>query len=120
MTGGKDPTRLRTNQKNKAMQTVTKTKWALDTAHSEIGFKVKHMMITNVSGAFSAFGADVETEGDDFSTATITFSADLDSLSTGSPDRDNHLKSADFFDAASHPKLTFKSTRMEKLSASEY
>ncbi len=102
------------------MQTATKTKWALDTAHSEIGFKVKHMMITNVSGAFSAFGADVETEGDDFSTATITFSADLDSLSTGSPDRDNHLKSADFFDAASHPKLTFKSTRMEKLSASEY
>ena len=97
-----------------ATQTLTTTKWNLDPTHSEIGFKVKHMMITNVSGSFGKFDARVETVDDDFSTATIDFTADLDTISTGNTDRDNHLKSADFFDAAQFPVLKFVSTKLEK------
>lgn len=97
-----------------ATQTITKTKWNLDPTHSEIGFKIKHMMITNVSGSFGKFDASVETEGNDFSTAEIDFTADVSSITTGSADRDNHLKSGDFFDAANHPQLRFVSTRLEK------
>ena len=95
-------------------QTITKTKWNLDPTHSEIGFKVKHMMITNVSGSFGKFDVNVETEDNDFSTAGIDFTADLDSISTGNADRDNHLKSADFFDASKYPSLKFVSAKMEK------
>ncbi|HEY9490089.1 MAG TPA: YceI family protein [Chryseosolibacter sp.] len=97
-----------------ATQTSTKTKWNLDPTHSQIGFKVKHMMITNVSGSFGKFDAKVETLGNDFSTATIDFTADLNSLSTGNTDRDNHLKSGDFFDISQHPQLRFVSTKVEK------
>ena len=79
-------------------QTITKTKWNLDPTHSELGFKVKHMMITNVSGSFEKFDVNVETEGSDFSFAKINFTADTDSISTGNADRDNHLKTADFFE----------------------
>ncbi len=102
------------------METTTKTKWALDPAHSEIGFKVRHMMITNVSGTFEKFDVKAETDGDDFSTAAIEFTADTGSISTGSADRDNHLKSADFFDSAKYPQLKFKSTRIEKKSEDEF
>src|SRR5688500_14320939 len=94
--------------------TLTKTKWTLDPTHSEIGFKVKHMMITNVSGSFGKFDVAAQTEGDDFATASITFTADLNTLTTNSTDRDNHLKSADFFDAANYPVLKFVSTKFEK------
>lgn len=90
------------------------TTWNLDAAHSEITFKVKHMMITNVSGSFQKFDVKTTTEGDDFSTAKIAFSADVDSISTGNADRDNHLKSPDFFDAGNFSKLTFDSTKVEK------
>lgn len=95
-------------------QTSTKTKWNLDPTHSEIGFKVKHMMITNVTGTFQKFDVKVETEENDFSSARIEFAADVNSLSTGSSDRDNHLKSGDFFDAEAFPQLTFVSTGMER------
>lgn len=103
-----------------ATKTTTKTKWNLDTAHSEITFKVKHMMITNVSGKFENFSADVETEGHDFTRSTISFSADISSITTGNADRDNHLKSADFFNAEAHPKLTFVSRKFEKADEDEY
>lgn len=101
-------------------QTITKTKWNLDPTHSELGFKVKHMMITNVSGSFEKFDVNVETEDRDFSSAKITFRADTDSISTGNADRDNHLKTADFFDAANHPALQFVSTSMEKKDEESY
>ena len=100
--------------------TATKTKWNLDPTHSEIGFKVRHMMITNVSGTFGKFNIDAETEGDDFSKAKIRFTADVESIDTSSPDRDNHLKSADFFDGATHPQLKFVSTKMEKKDEENY
>ena len=88
------------------------TKWALDPTHSEIGFKVKHLMFTNVSGNFKTFTASAETDGDNFSNAKIEFSADTDSITTNNEQRDQHLKSADFFDAPSFPKLSFSATKL--------
>lgn len=95
------------------------TKWAIDPTHSEIGFKVKHMMFTNVSGSFTKFDASATTEGDDFENASFEFSGDIDSVQTGNADRDGHLKSGDFFDAENSPKLTFKSTSFTK-AGSDY
>jgi polyisoprenoid-binding protein YceI len=94
--------------------TITKTKWNLDPTHSEIGFKVKHMMITNVSGSFGRFDVKTETNEDDFSTAQIDFTADVNSITTGNADRDSHLKSGDFFDAVNFPQIKFVSTKFEK------
>lgn len=88
--------------------------WTIDTAHSEIGFKVKHLVISTVSGKFNNFEGSVESAKDDFSDAKINFAADIDSIHTGNDQRDGHLKSADFFDAANHPKLSFASTSFEK------
>lgn len=100
---------------------MTKTKWALDPAHSEIQFKVKHMMITTVTGAFKSFNAEVETEGDDFSTAQIGFSADTASVDTGNEQRDGHLRSGDFFDAETYPALSFKAGKLQpKGSGDDY
>lgn len=96
------------------------TKWAIDPTHSEIGFKVKHMMFTNVSGKFGQFTAEAETEGDSFDNAKFSFSGDIDSVSTGNADRDGHLLSGDFFDASQHPKLTFESTVFTKKNEGEY
>lgn len=90
------------------------TKWAIDPTHSEIGFKVKHMMFTNVSGTFAAYDATITTEDDNFENAKFEFSADIDSISTNNTDRDNHLKSGDFFDAENNPKLTFKASSFTK------
>lgn len=96
------------------------TKWNLDPTHSEIGFKVKHMMITNVSGSFNKFEVSTQTEGNDFTTASISFAADIDSITTANGDRDNHLKSPDFFDAAKFPQIKFASTRLEKKDDETY
>jgi polyisoprenoid-binding protein YceI len=90
------------------------TKWAIDPTHSEIGFKVKHMMFTNVSGTFAAYDATITTEDDNFENANFEFSANIDSISTNNTDRDNHLKSGDFFDADNFPKLTFKASSFTK------
>ncbi|HMC97342.1 MAG TPA: YceI family protein [Flavobacteriales bacterium] len=90
--------------------TAVKTKWTIDPAHSEIQFKVKHLMITSVTGSFGKFGADIIVEGDDLSKASIDFWADAASVTTGSADRDKHIKSPDFLDIANHPRITFKAT----------
>jgi polyisoprenoid-binding protein YceI len=99
---------------------MTTTKWALEPSHSEITFKVRHMMISNVSGQFKKFESTVETEGDDLTTADVTFSADIDSISTNNEQRDGHLKSPDFFDAATYTQLVFESTSMEKTGDDTY
>ncbi len=94
--------------------------WKIDPAHSEIEFKVKHLMITNVTGHFAQFDATVTAANDDFSDATISFEADVNSISTKNAQRDEHLKSPDFFDAPNHPKLTFTSTGVEKKDADTF
>ncbi|KPM31225.1 YceI-like domain protein [Croceitalea dokdonensis DOKDO 023] len=91
------------------METATKTKWNIDNAHSEVGFKVKHMMISTVKGAFEDFNASVETESDDFKNAKFNFTAKIDSINTKNNDRDTHLKSEDFFNTAAHPEMKFES-----------
>src|SRR5215475_3582838 len=91
------------------------TKWVLDPSHSEVEFKVKHMMISNVSGKFTKFDATVETEGEDFMTAKVNFTAEIDSINTGNEGRDGHLKGADFFDAANFPALSFVATKYENV-----
>ena len=91
------------------METLTKTKWAIDPTHSEVAFKVKHMMISTVRGHFENFHAVVETEREDFRDAAIYFTAKTDSIDTKNSDRDAHLKSEDFFHSAAYTELTFSS-----------
>ncbi|MDB5241903.1 MAG: hypothetical protein JWP57_2528 [Spirosoma sp.] len=88
--------------------------WAIDPTHSEVQFKVKHLMVSTVTGSFGHFEGTVEMADDDFADAKISFSADINSISTGNEQRDAHLKSGDFFDAEQFPKLTFTSTGMKK------
>ncbi|RZK57467.1 MAG: polyisoprenoid-binding protein [Pedobacter sp.] len=90
------------------------TQWALDPTHSELQFKVKHLMITTVTGSLKSFEATLTSAGDDFTDADISFKGDIDSLDTGNTDRDTHLKSADFFDAEKHATIQFKSNSVEK------
>ncbi|MEJ2883732.1 YceI family protein [Pedobacter sp. GR22-6] len=90
------------------------TQWALDPTHSELQFKVKHLMITTVTGSLKSFSASLTSEGDDFENGSVSFEAEIGSLDTGNTDRDNHLKSGDFFDAEQHPKVSFTSTSLEK------
>ena len=99
---------------------MSTTKWVLDPTHSEVQFKVRHLMISNVSGSFQKFEGTVETEGDDFTTAKIHFSADVDSINTNNEQRDGHLKTGDFFDAAAYPQIKFEGTKLEKVSAENY
>ncbi len=96
------------------------TTWNIDNVHSEIHFKVKHMVISTVSGKFNEFTASAETEGDDFTTAKIRFEAKTASVDTGVADRDNHLRSDDFFNSEEYPALTFESTEMVKKNDSDY
>ena len=91
------------------METTGKTNWKVDHSHSEIGFKVKHMMISHVSGTLNEFEASVETDNDNFKNADFIFTAKTASIDTKNKDRDNHLKSEEFFDAEKYPELSFKS-----------
>jgi polyisoprenoid-binding protein YceI len=91
------------------------TIWKLDPTHSEVQFKVKHLMITTVTGYFKKFDLEVETESDDFTTASrIEFTADIDSIDTNNEQRDTHLKSGDFFNADEHGQLKFMGRKYEQ------
>lgn len=92
----------------------------IDPTHSEITFKVKHLMITNVTGSFTRFSGSMESNQEDFSDAQIHFEAEIDSITTNNEQRDAHLKANDFFDAPQYPKLTFASTAFEKVDDEEY
>jgi polyisoprenoid-binding protein YceI len=89
------------------MATATQTKWAIDPTHSEVQFKVKHLVISTVTGSFKKFSGEVVSDGDDFNNATTTLNIDVDSIDTNQADRDGHLKSDDFFSAAQHKTITF-------------
>ena len=97
---------------------TTKTKWSIDQAHSEIDFKIRHLMISNVKGSFKTFDANIYTTSKDFSTAEIDLWIDASSIITGDANRDEHLKSADFLDVQKHKQITFTSLTIGKPDAS--
>jgi len=99
---------------------MAKTKWLVDPMHSELQFKIKHLMISNVSGALKNFHAEVETEEEDFSTAEIELTAQMDSISTNNEQRDAHLRNSDFFEVEKYPELKFKSTKVEKTDSDTF
>jgi polyisoprenoid-binding protein YceI len=97
------------------MEAAVKTNWIIDPTHSEVHFKVKHLVISTVTGTFKSFAGSMESENEDFQDAAIEFTLDVDSIDTNQEQRDGHLKSADFFDAAQFPKISFKSTSFKKV-----
>lgn len=101
---------------NLAAQTV----WKHDPNHSKLGFTVTHLTIADVTGYFTKFDVTVTSSQADFSDAVIEMTADINSINTGIEARDNHLKTADFFNAATHPTMTFKSTSIEKAGDKHY
>lgn len=96
------------------MESAVKTKWAVDPTHSEVHFKVKHLVISTVTGTFKLFEGSLESENEDFNDADIEFSLDVNSIDTNQEQRDGHLKSADFFSSDIYPRITFKSTSFTK------
>lgn len=96
------------------------SKWSLDPTHSELGFKIKHLMISHVSGNFKKFDVQVQTDGDDFTTANVTATIDVASINTNNDQRDEHLRNADFFETEKHPNIIFKSTRTEKAEGNDF
>ena len=101
------------------MSTST-TKWVLDPTHSEIGFKIKHLMITNVSGNFNKFEVKAETNGDDFTNVKVSADIAVESINTNNAQRDAHLRNADFFEAEKFPLISFVSTGIRKLDEETY
>ncbi|HEY8958843.1 YceI family protein [Chitinophaga sp.] len=96
------------------------TTWKIDPSHSDVQFKIKHLMITTVTGQFAKFDGTMQTVDNDFSTANITFEADINSISTQNAQRDAHLQAADFFEAEKYPKLTFVSKEVKKIDADTF
>jgi polyisoprenoid-binding protein YceI len=99
---------------------MSTTKWVLDPTHSELGFKIKHLMISNVSGGFATFDVQTQTTSDDFSDAEVVANVDVASINTSNSQRDEHLRNADFFEADTHPKMVFKSTKVEKVDSDTF
>ena len=105
------------------METLSKKDvkvWGVDPTHSSIHFAVKHMVIAQTKGFFADYKLNVESEGDDFSNARISLEIDVNSINTSMPDRDNHLRSADFFDAEKYPAIKFISKSMTKVTDEDY
>ena len=98
----------------------TTTKWVVDPTHSEVQFKVKHLVISTVTGAFKTFSGEAFTDGSDFENARINFMLDVKSVDTNQAQRDEHLRSGDFFEAESYPQIEFKSTSFTRVSDDNY
>lgn len=103
-----------------AHETGTITRWNIDPVHSEIGFSVKHMMVSNVRGRFNDVTGHIDFNENDPSTAKIDVEINTHSVDTRQEQRDNHLRSADFFDAENHPKMSFVSTNVEHVKGDNY
>ena len=102
------------------MTTQTMSAWNLDPTHSEAQFKVKHLVISTVTGSFNKFESHLSKENENWENANVTFSVDVNSIDTNNVDRDGHLKSADFFDVVNHPNMTFISTEFKMVSENNY
>ena len=105
------------------METITKNDvkvWALDPTHSSIQFAAKHMVISQTKGSFGDYKLKVETNGIDFVNAKIELEIDVNSINTGMADRDNHLRSADFFNIAQFPSIKFISKSVSEINDEEY
>lgn len=100
--------------------TATTTRWVLDPMHSEVQFKIKHLVISTVTGSFKTFQGTAQSEGDDFENAQVEFTLDVDSIDTNNEQRDGHLKGDDFFNAVQFPGIKFQSTSFTKTSGSDY
>ncbi len=96
------------------------TQWTVDPLHSEVTFKVKHLMIATVTGTFGSYQATMQADAPDFSDAVVQFSADIASINTGNEQRDGHLKSDDFFNAEAFPTLSFTSTGITPVSKNHF
>jgi polyisoprenoid-binding protein YceI len=99
---------------------MANTIWSLDPTHSELQFKVKHLMISTVTGQFNQFSATIEMEDNNLTTGKVHFEADANSISTNNEQRDLHLKAGDFFEVEKYPKIIFNGDRLEKISEDEY
>ncbi|MBC7866890.1 MAG: polyisoprenoid-binding protein [Gloeobacteraceae cyanobacterium ES-bin-316] len=99
------------------MEEALKEKWVIDNAHSEIAFKIRHLMITNVKGSFTEFEASIHTTGNDFMTAEIDCWINAASVTTGNTDRDTHLKGEDFFDVMNYPQINFMANSYENVDS---
>lgn len=102
------------------MSTAVATKWVIDPTHSEVSFKIKHLVISTVTGYFREFAGSITTDGEDWTNAEAEFSAKIESVDTNQAQRDAHLKSDDFFNAETYPELTFKSTSVQKIDDEHY
>ena len=102
----------------KTSEVTTRTKWVIDPMLSEILFKVRHLMISNVKGEFRKFNGEID--GDDFTQSDISVNIDASSIFTNEDGRDNHLRSADFFDVENYPELTFRGISLEKVGRENY
>jgi len=96
------------------------TKWSIDKAHTKVQFTAEHMKISEVKGEFKEYEGSIKTEGNDFQNATINVNIMVNSIDTDNEKRDKHLKGEDFFNAEKHPKITFKSTTLEKMEGDKY
>jgi polyisoprenoid-binding protein YceI len=103
-----------------ATAVLQKTKWAIDPMHSEVQFKVKHLVISTVTGYFKTFSGSVTSGSEDFENAEIQFSIDVNSITTNQEMRDNHLKNTDFFEVAKYPTIDFKSISFKKTKGTEF
>lgn len=99
---------------------MANSQWKLDLSHSSVDFSIKHMMFSRVRGTFEQYDAVIEADTADLTTANIRFTVELNSVNTKNTDRDNHLRSADFFDIEKYPQMTFQSTKIEKTADGTY
>lgn len=100
--------------------TMAQIKWNLDKSHSSVKFGISHLVISEVEGDFKMFDGELESTGDDFNNAKVTFTVDVKSVNTNDAKRDQHLQSDDFFSSDKYPKMTFTSTSFKKLKGNMY